>query len=84
MKFKNVTVEYHRNGISGEGFHTGFFDWFDDDNKWRKMFYVLYEGTGQCSIFDYELLKKGDVRFMHNSWRGDNFEKNLREAVEKA
>jgi hypothetical protein len=85
MKIKNVEVNYHRNGIGGEGFHTGFFDWMDKDEsqKWKKMFFVIYEAEGHCSVFDAKLLADDNCRLYENSWRGDRFEPELRKAVKR-
>jgi len=83
MKIKDVEVNWHRNGGGGEGFYTGFFDWMNDKKEWQKMFYVIYDRDGYCSILDARLLTKGDVVFMSNSWRGDHFEPELRRAIKK-
>jgi hypothetical protein len=78
MGLKNIKVEHHRNGISGEGFHVCTFNY-------SKLFMlgVLFEEPGCCAVFDINLLSSGVIEFSKNSWRGDNFEPALRTAIQK-
>jgi len=62
------SVTYHRNGISGEGFHSVAFGW-----DGRKMIATLFEAKGACAVLD-----TGDLC---ECWRGDHFEPGLRKAI---
>jgi hypothetical protein len=92
MSRYNVTVEsvdYHRNGICGEGFAVAI---FRDNDDGRRMVatvaqkYVPDPRDGDsgyfgehvfdavtCRVLDIDLLAAGDIAFGSNSWRGDNY-----------
>jgi hypothetical protein len=70
---------YHRNGICGAPFHVFLFD-DTQDEKTRKVG-VLFEATHHCAVLDVAKLAQGSVGFGVNSYRGDVFEEQLRQAV---
>ena len=72
--------EHHRNGISGAPFWVIRFVAKDEN---RNMVGVLFEEKGFCAVFDIDLLAKGNIKFGQNSWRGDNFEPELRAYIKK-
>jgi hypothetical protein len=81
MKIKLVQCEYHRNGISGLGFHAILFDWKDGKVK-RRMLATLFDEPGACAVLEVaHLSTEVGVKFGLNSWRGDDFEKELRRFV---
>jgi hypothetical protein len=83
MNLKIKQVSYHRNGVSGEGFHAVLFDW-KDEGKLHHMVGTVFDGAGQCAVYDVQELEKGNIAFAcGNSWRGDHFEGELREAIKK-
>lgn len=65
------TIGYHRNGISGEGFHT--LRWKMRDGQTRNMLAVVFDGNGQCAVIDMDEPEE--------TWRGDYFEAELRAAI---
>lgn len=75
-----LKVAWHRNGISGEGFHTALFT-FNEGGKQHRMVAVRFGdaksdrkvGGVQCAVLDVDLLKKGVIEMGQNSWRGDHF-----------
>ena len=69
-------VAYHRNGISGEGFHVVTFRYGP-----TPMVGVVFTGAGQVAVFDRALLGQGTIAFLENSWRGDEFAAVLRDAI---
>jgi hypothetical protein len=74
-----ITIEevaYHRNGISGEGFHVVTFR-----HGQEPMVAVVFDGEGQVAIFNRDMLRDGVITFGTNSYRGDVFEPFLRAAV---
>jgi len=73
---KLIKADHHRNGVSGTGFDVAI---FKHDGK--KMLAVLFPEQGNCAVFDMALLAKDIIGFSTNSWRGDQFETELRPAV---
>jgi hypothetical protein len=82
----NIRVDYHRNGVCGEGFHVALFDnKLEGETRIRQFVGVVFQGSGRCAVFDIDELKAGNIQFAHgNSWRGDHYEGPLREAIAKA
>ncbi len=81
MKLTIEDIQWHRNGISGEGFYAII---FTDPDEGR-MVATLYDEVGYCSVLHIEKLSNPTigVRFGTNSWRGDYYEDTLRSEVEK-
>ena len=79
MKIQVVDIQWHRNGVSGVGFYAILFDCEEG-----RMVATLYDERGFCSVLrvaDLSDPARG-VKFGLNSWRGDYYESNLRQAVE--
>ncbi len=85
MTIKNLKIDYHRNGVSGNGFHVATFNWKDDgEKKQRHMVAIIFEGQGDCAVLDIDETAKDNIEFANgNSWRGDHFEDELRKAIEQ-
>lgn len=76
---KILKIDHHRNGISGEPFDIVL---FMHDNK--KMVAILFEESYYCAVLDVKMLQENNIEFaMGNSWRGDDFEVELRPLVKK-
>jgi hypothetical protein len=74
-------VDYHRNGISGEGFHVVQFDGArGSDVEGRRFVAVVFDAPGHVSVLDREQLAVGDEA---EHWRGDRFEPELRAHVRR-
>ncbi len=75
---------YHRNGISGLGFHAIRFRFKPDDSDHPENFVAtLFEEQGACAILSLDRIDNRGVAFARgNSWRGDHFEEPLRKYVE--
>jgi len=85
IKVKIVSQAHHRNGISGAPFDVCIFDYTDDKFHWKRMVGVLFDDLkDHTAVFDLAKLAIGDITFGSNSWRGDEFEKPLREALAEA
>jgi hypothetical protein len=69
-------VAYHRNGVSGEGFHVLTFR-----EGQEPMVAVVFAGEGQVAVFNRNMLGDGVITFGVNSYRGDEFEPFLRAAI---
>lgn len=76
MKLYAIKTAYHRNGITGNGFHIIL---FKHDKK--EMVGIVFEESGSVAVLDRGLLSKGEISFGVNSHRGDMFEKALRKAI---
>lgn len=71
-------IAHHRNGICGATFYAVIFK--DRDNQ--NMLAMVFENHPFCvGVVCLDLLP--DVTFGKNSWRGDEFESELRQAIEK-
>jgi hypothetical protein len=83
-KVSNLKVDYHRNGIGGNGFYVALFDMKEGCEEVRKMVGVVFPEAGTVAVFDLKMLAEGNIEFANgNSWRGDMFEPELREAIAK-
>ena len=81
MKLTIKEIAYHRNGIGGDGFYVVLFNW-REGRKTRHMFATLFDEHGQCAVLDTDETAQGNVAFANgNSWRGDDFEDDLRDAI---
>jgi hypothetical protein len=79
MKLKTITIAHHRNGICGAPFDVVLFE--DEGPEGSRKVAVLFEEPHYCAVLDVAKLAAGDIAFGSNSWRGDNYEPELRTAV---
>jgi hypothetical protein len=69
-------LAYHRNGVSGEGFHVVTF------REGREpMVAVVFEGEGQVAVFNRERLGDGRITSRTHGYRGEVYEPFLRKAI---
>ena len=80
MDLTILEIAHHRNGISGAPFSIIR---FRDNTENKSMLGIVFEKSAHVAVFDFELLAKGEIRFIHNSWRGDFYEKALRDAIQE-
>ncbi|HEX3147023.1 MAG TPA: hypothetical protein VHR66_03015 [Gemmataceae bacterium] len=71
-----LALAHHRNGICGVPFHVAIFREGDS-----KRIGILFPAEGHCAVLDLNLLGAGEIRFGFNSWRGDQYESPLRQAI---
>ena len=76
MKLTIIAIDSHRNGICGAPFDVVLFR----EGRTR-MLGILFEAEAHCAVFDVAKLAAGDIAFGSNSWRGDNYEPDLRRAI---
>ena len=69
-----IEIAYHRNGISGAGFHAVT---FEDDG--RTFVSTVFEAEGHIAVL--EIAQLPVVTFGENSWRGDRYADYLRKAI---
>lgn len=74
-------IEYHRNGIGGEGFHAVLFYHAEEAGKLERFLATVFEEPGCLSVICLDRIPKVGVKWIENSWRGDRFEQSLREAI---
>jgi len=82
MKLKILDTAHHRNGISGAPFHAVLFH--DRGPEGSRKVGILFDDPGHCAVLDIDKLALGDITFGSNSWRGDDYEPYLRQAIEQA
>jgi len=81
MKLKIKQASFHRNGVGGEGFTAIIFH--DYDLK-QDMIASLFDESGYCAVYSIHELSQGNIEFANgNSWRGDQFEAELRPLLEE-
>lgn len=90
IKINVKEIAYHRNGIGGEPFHVVLFTMRDTDSETtapdskpiiHNMMAVVFEQPYQVSVFDHDKLKQDIIGFGYNSWRGEVYERQLRQAI---
>lgn len=75
LDLKIVSASFHRNGVFGSGFYAILFD----DAEQGRMIASLFDAPGHCAVFLVSELAKDNVLFAQgNSWRGDDYERELR------
>lgn len=70
MKLDIKSIEYHRNGISGVGFHV--VRWTENRHN---MLACVFKDPGHLAVLDLDDLTQ--------CWRGDHYEADLWKAVKK-
>jgi len=81
MKLKIIGIAFHRNGICGAPFEVVLFQ--DQGPEGSRKVGILFEEPYHCAILDVTKLAAGDIAFGSNSWRGDNYEPSLRQAIQQ-
>lgn len=71
LKLNIKSIDYHRNGISGAGFHVVRFA----DGERPNMLACVFEEPGHVAVLNVDNLT--------DCWRGDHYEAALRKAIEK-
>ena len=69
-------VSYHRNGVSGNGFHLIRFTY-----KRNEMIATVFDGEGNVAVLGMAKLSDLADDQADNKWRGDWFEATLRQAI---
>jgi hypothetical protein len=80
MRIKTFTIARHRNGVAGQPFAVILFKEHGQGGS-RKVG-IVFDEPGYCAVLDIGLLAAGDIAFGSNSWRGDDYEPLLRQAIE--
>jgi hypothetical protein len=82
-QLSNLHIAYHRNGIGGEGFYVVTFNYRESRvTGTHHMVATVFETPGTVSVLDVDMLTQDNIAFAGgNSWRGDVFEAELRQAI---
>ncbi len=81
MKLSLIASAHHRNGVAGAPFDVAIFK--ERGRAADRKLAVLFDAPGHCAVLDLALLTAGDIAFGSNSWRGDDYEPHLRQAIEQ-
>lgn len=76
-------VSFHRNGIAGVGFYAVHFVDHEQTGAAKKdaeMVGIVFDKPGYCSVIQLNQ-PRFTVKFGVNSWRGDRYEPQLRNAI---
>ena len=77
MRLRIENIHLHRNGISGAPFHVMIFR----DPEAGRMLGIVFDERRHVAVFNLDKLALGNITFGENSWRGDQYEPYLREAI---
>lgn len=78
-------IEYHRNGVCGVGFNAVLFtiDHTDDRGYPGNYLAIVFPDAQETAVINLDRIAEHGVTFGDNSWRGDLFNQELREAIAK-
>ena len=82
MKLKTLATAHHRNGVSGTPFDVVIFR--DTGKEGSVKLGIVFDQPSCCAILDIDKLARHDIAFGSNSWRGDNYERELRRMIAQA
>jgi hypothetical protein len=79
MKLKILAIADHRNGVGGARFDVVLFN--ERTREDRRKVAILFDEPGCCAVIAVDKLAKGDIAFGSNSWRAEDYEQSLRQAI---
>jgi hypothetical protein len=79
MKLKTLATAHHRNGVAGAPFNVVLFKVHRERGV---KVGIVFDEPAHCAVLDVTLLAAGDIAFGSNSWRGDDYEPELRRAID--
>jgi hypothetical protein len=79
IKIKVSEIEYHRNGISGEGFYAVRFTSRNCDES-LDFLATVFDRPGCVSVICLDYIAEHGVG-ISNKWRGDEFAPAIRKAI---
>ncbi len=75
-----IEIHFHRNGICGAPFHVVTF--VDTGKPASTKVGFVFAEPYHVAVMDLNRLTFGNIAFGANSWRGDVFEPELRDAID--
>ena len=82
VKIKILEINFHRNGVAGNGFHAVLFK-HGRGKSAQKMLGIVFLERGNIAVIDVGLLATEEGVGDGNRWCGDVFEDALRAALEE-
>jgi len=79
MKLKILATDRHRNGVAGAPFDVVLFKVAREQG--RKVA-ILFDAPDHCAVLDVTMLAASEIAFGVNSWRGDEYEPELRRLID--
>jgi hypothetical protein len=79
MKLTIIAIANHRNGVVGQPFEAALFK--ERGREGSRKVAILFDDPHYCAVLDVAKLAAGDIAFGSNSWRGDDYEPSLRQAI---
>lgn len=80
-KLKIQEIQFHRNGVSGSGFHAVRFAVTTGPAEEHGNFLAtVFEGPGDIAVINLDKISEYGVS-LGNKWRGDHYERAIREAI---
>ena len=78
MRLKILAAAHHRNGVAGAPFNVVL---FKVQREPGVKVGIVFDDSGYCAVLDVAKLAAGNIAFGSNSWRGDQYEPDLRRAL---
>jgi hypothetical protein len=76
LKLSILDLDFHRNGVAGMPFQVAI---VDDMTEGDTKLVIMFEQSGYTAVLSLDkLIQSEDIRFGSNSWRGDQYEHQLR------
>lgn len=76
LNLQIIDMDFHRNGVAGMPFHVAL---VDDATEGDTKLVIMFEEEGHTAVFSLDkLIQNEDISFGSNSWRGDQYEHELR------
>jgi hypothetical protein len=69
-----IRKSFHRNGVCGAPFYVAIIT--DEDGVDKLV--IQFEEQGHTAVLGLDQLTRGVIEFGHNSWRGDQYETEMR------
>jgi hypothetical protein len=79
MKIRILNIASHRNGIAGAPFYAIVFR--DTGELGSIKLGIVFHEPWHTAVLDIAKLNNRDIKFGSNSWRGDQYEPALRQAI---
>jgi len=79
MKLTIKAIDHHRNGVGGAPFYVVL---FRDEVEQANMVGIVFDAPDHVAVLDVDKAAAGNVAFGSNSWRGDRYEGDLRQAIQ--
>lgn len=80
---KIKSIQSHRNGVAGNSFTVVLFTVGRGKSK-QNMVATVFSEQGNVAVLDADMTAAGNITFGENSWRGDEFEAELRAAIDES